>query len=61
MSFPLKNRYIICKYWQLTSFLKQNLKVFISKKSKVFSSEQVGKFLSAASDNEYLVTKISYH
>lgn len=48
----------INQYKQLKSFLKRESDGYKCKKSKVFSSEEIEKFLKEAPDNNYLATKV---
>lgn len=48
----------ISTYHKLTAFLKEQSHGFRSKKSKIFSSEEVKKFLTEAPDDKYLLTKV---
>lgn len=49
----------IGKYKKLIAFLKKKMKGYRSKKSEVFTTDQVNKFLNEASDNEYLLEKVN--
>lgn len=48
----------ISKYFQLISYLKQNSKGYIAKKSKVFTGTQVKDFLNNAPNGSHLLTKV---
>ncbi|KAK5647881.1 hypothetical protein RI129_002773 [Pyrocoelia pectoralis] len=48
----------ISKYLKLKAFLKQNSKGYKSKKSLIFSKADVNTFLSEASDETHLLTKV---
>lgn len=46
----LKEKIYIGKYLEVSSFLKQKSKGYTAKKSKVFSPEEIQKFMTTASD-----------
>lgn len=48
------------EYKKLRALLKRKSEGFQPKKAKTFSSEDINNFLTKASDNEYLATKVRY-
>lgn len=48
----------VTKYSQLQRFLKKQNVGFVAKKSKVFTTQEVEKFLHEAPDETYLATKV---
>lgn len=50
----------IGKFCKLTAFLKKKHVGYVAKKSSVFTREDINKFLSEASDDEFLLTKVSF-
>lgn len=55
----MKTNVNIANYKKLLVFMKRNLKGFRSKKSKIFRSQQIQKFLIDAPDDKYLATKVN--
>lgn len=56
----VKHNVDLKKFHNLTSFLKRQSQGFKSKKSKVFTSNEVETFLNEAPDEIYLAVKVSY-
>lgn len=54
-----KEKIDISNYHSFKAFMKETSSGFISKKSNVFSSENIEKFLSEAPNDKYLATKVS--
>lgn len=54
----VKNNVDIGNYGKLKLFLKRRSDGYKPKKSKVFTSEEITKFLKEAPDNEYLLSKV---
>lgn len=54
----IKNNVNIETYPKLKAFLKRQSEGFKSKKSKIFSSDEISKFLNEAPDSQYLLTKV---
>ena len=50
----------IRKFLKLTAFLKRKNDGYSAKKSKTLDADQVQKFLTEASDEEYLLIKVRY-
>jgi hypothetical protein len=49
---------MLLKYGQLIAFLKRQAEGYKSKKSKVFSKNEIARFLKEASDDNFLFTKV---
>ncbi|XP_046630008.1 tyrosine recombinase XerC-like [Neodiprion virginianus] len=58
-TIKIKENTDIDQYHSLKAFMKKTSSGFVSKKSKVLSSENVEKFLTEAPDREYLTTKVA--
>jgi hypothetical protein len=60
-SLVVKNNVDISKYCKLVAFLKRQSVgyTYKAKKSKIFSREQIFKFLSTAHDEEFLLMKVN--
>lgn len=58
-TISVKEKTDIGAYPILTAFLKRRSTGFVSKKSNVFSAEEVDKFLTEAPDDEYFATKVN--
>lgn len=54
----INNNVEIVKYAKLRAFLKRKSDGYRSKKSRIFTSEQIHNFIKEAPDNEYLLTKV---
>ncbi|XP_051174802.1 uncharacterized protein LOC127290344 [Leptopilina boulardi] len=54
----VKEKISLEKYLELSAFLKKMSRGYIPKKSKVFSAEEVQKFLETAPDDHHLDTKV---
>ncbi|XP_024889909.1 uncharacterized protein LOC112466187 [Temnothorax curvispinosus] len=54
-----KHNVNIHSYSKLTAFLKRKSNGFKSKKSKVFTSNEIRKFLNEVPDDQYLATKVA--
>jgi hypothetical protein len=48
----------LSKYTNLIAFLKRQSEGYRAKKSKIFSKENIEKFLTAAIDEDYLMQKV---
>lgn len=55
----VKEDIYIDKFPKLIAFLKRNSVGYEPKKSKVLSIKEIGDFLATASDETYLLTKVS--
>lgn len=53
-----KNNNVDIAYPKLISFLKKENVGYVAKKSSVFESSDIQKFLSDAEDNDYLALKV---
>lgn len=57
----LKEKINIDKFLEVSAYLKKKSHGYISKKSKVFTTDNVENYLNTASDNEHLDKKVSLH
>lgn len=57
----INNNVDIAKYAKLKAFLKRKSDGYRPKESKIFTSEEINKFIKEAPDNEYLLTKVCYN
>lgn len=57
-TIKLNEKLDIQTYHMLSAFMKKQSKGYQSKKSKVFSTEEINKFLLEAPDDKYLLTKV---
>lgn len=51
----------IARYVKLRAFLKRKSAGYRPKKSKIFTSEEINKFIKEAPDNVYLLAKVCLH
>lgn len=58
-TIKLHEKLDINEYYMLSAFLKRQSTGFRSKKSKVYSTDEVKRFLSEAPDDKYLLTKVN--
>lgn len=54
----VKNNINIGKYSKLIAYLKRKSEGYLPKKSKTLTKEQINQFVSEASDQKYLMTKV---
>lgn len=57
-TIKIKENIDISSFYTLTNIIKNNAKGFQSKKAKVFSGEELKRFLEEAPDNIYLASKV---
>lgn len=55
----IKHQIDISKYSKVISLLKRKSEGYRGKKSKIFTSEQIEKFINEAPDDKHLLTKVS--
>lgn len=58
-TLDIKNGIDISKYSKLRAFLKRQNEGYLPKKSRVFTKEEVDRFLNSAPDNLYLMMKVN--
>lgn len=56
----IENNLDISKFSKLTAFLKRKNDGYNPKKSKILDADQVQRFLTEASDEDHLLTKVRY-
>lgn len=59
-TLKINNSVDIAMYAKLRAFLKRKSTGYRPKKSKIFTSEEINKFIKEAPDNVYLLAKVCY-